>query len=592
MRHPLSRQPRRRTFQSRKGNVKTVPAMSQKAPRPGTKTTMTPKIPKDDFEDLPEILEPNVEKDFYRYSPPRKRPPSLVPGSKPPYGAATPGLYPRPLFHRPPFPPGWRSPSRKELMDYRGIEDDEPPGLGRPGPARTLAPKASDEDGGEAKPFEEPINEPIKELAEDEGDPNALPLENEEEETEPSPNYDSTTESRTYPQFTYDSSPLPAPPLFPFDRNNTLYSLKNHTVMCVFQSRSEDLHVYGSDYKSVTFPYPYCHLAVYCCLKMSEEYGLVPRQGEQSAFYPFPIITGWNPYIESVGVIVGGTPEEDQRFRTLFTDSTAEAERARMNFTENARRWCETNTYHRVYLFWSSPLGNITAQMTDKVTRMWTELSQYNISLGLVSEQRDNHLAAYDAGRLSQFLDPFSFLLLPPSFTDQDFRPTILTYYDGSTINHIAAFLNNATSSRVDSACVLLPACALESQLTKTPGIRIQQSQPSLGPGRGGTLTRKAGHFSFSETCDVVTGCQTADFTYFRWSLCGDTWISYPTPDLLHNFICEVQRRTGISCFGVWDTDWDDFANHCGRGRYPIMTAVFHWPLQSCDECHSNDFAC
>ncbi|XP_064485811.1 uncharacterized protein LOC135398323 isoform X1 [Ornithodoros turicata] len=583
------------------------------------------------FDELPKTLQPNLGKDWYRYSPARTPPPSLVSGSNPSYGAATPGIYVRPMFYLPSKPSDQRLASRRASMAYRNIEDDESPERAVPATARTLAPKAPNKVAGEAKRLEEPFVEEPAEVVEE---LNILPsdatlagghtatwglmiesvgifllaaviafivfylnhLRQDDEDEDTSEAEPASTPSAMDPdyQFPYDSiSPATSvPPLFSFDPNDTLYRLENHTVVCVFQSRSQDLHVYSSDYKSVAFPYPYCHLAVYCCMKMNDGYALVPRQGEQPAFYPYPIITNWNPYIKSVGVIVGGTPEEDQRFRTLFTESTAEAGQARTNFTENARKWCETYNYHRVYLFWSSPVGNITAEVTDKMTRMWTELSQYNISLGLVSDQRDYHLAAYDSGQLSRFLDPFSFLLVPPSFTDQEFQPTVLTYYDGFTINNITGFLSNTTSNKVDTACVLLPSFALESQLSIATATTIEQSQPSSGPGPAGPHTRKAGHLSFYETCDAVSGCLTSNFTYFRWSLCGNTWLSYPAPDLVHNFICEIQRRTGFSCFGVWDTDWDDVADHCGEGRYPMMRAVFHWPLQSCDQCNRSDFAC
>ncbi|XP_064485812.1 chitinase-3-like protein 1 isoform X2 [Ornithodoros turicata] len=493
------------------------------------------------FDELPKTLQPNLGKDWYRYSPARTPPPSLVSGSNPSYGAATPGIYVRPMFYLPSKPSDQRLASRRASMAYRNIEDDESPERAVPATARTLAPKAPNKVAGEAKRLEEPFVEEPAEVVEE---LNILPS-------------DATLAG-------------------------------GHTATWGLMIESVGIFLLAAVIAFIVFYLNH--------LRQDDEdedtSEAEPASGEQPAFYPYPIITNWNPYIKSVGVIVGGTPEEDQRFRTLFTESTAEAGQARTNFTENARKWCETYNYHRVYLFWSSPVGNITAEVTDKMTRMWTELSQYNISLGLVSDQRDYHLAAYDSGQLSRFLDPFSFLLVPPSFTDQEFQPTVLTYYDGFTINNITGFLSNTTSNKVDTACVLLPSFALESQLSIATATTIEQSQPSSGPGPAGPHTRKAGHLSFYETCDAVSGCLTSNFTYFRWSLCGNTWLSYPAPDLVHNFICEIQRRTGFSCFGVWDTDWDDVADHCGEGRYPMMRAVFHWPLQSCDQCNRSDFAC
>ncbi|XP_064485791.1 uncharacterized protein LOC135398303 isoform X1 [Ornithodoros turicata] len=365
----------------------------------------------------------------------------------------------------------------------------------------------------------------------------------------------------------------------------------NRTTMCVFQSRSEGLAVNGRAYSADNFMYEYCDVVIYCCLNVVSGYGIVPRQGQEASFDKFRVTATKSRHVNSVGAAVGGL-EDDALIRRLFEASVDEAQD---HFTKHAVNLAVAKKFQRIYLYWPMSPGFKVDNAADAFNRVHAIMSRANISMGLVVRQGFELHGFYSvAAQLGDSLGHASLLVVPPSYVAGDFRPRVLTYYNGLNIAKMAVPADITVDGAATKVCVLLPGWSLVSHVTNAT-YPIRQTQASVGPGPGGPTTRTGGHWASYETCHAVESCATRDsWLYFMWALCNATWISYPTPDLLLDFICAVQRRTGLTCFGLWDSDADDFADSCEEGVFPLMEAVFEIPLRSCPNktCNSDDFPC
>ncbi|CAG9770896.1 unnamed protein product [Ceutorhynchus assimilis] len=98
---------------------------------------------------------------------------------------------------------------------------------------------------------------------------------------------------------------------------------------------------------------------------------------------------------------------------------------------------------------------------------------------------------------------------------------------------------------------------------------------PTDGPGPAGPLSKVAGFLSYQEICKYYK-----DATYV-WndqqqsphSYKGTTWYGYDDPRSV-GLKAQYARKTGLAGVMVWDLDFDDFNNSCGKGKYPLLTAI------------------
>ncbi|XP_064485776.1 uncharacterized protein LOC135398289 [Ornithodoros turicata] len=100
------------------------------------------------------------------------------------------------------------------------------------------------------------------------------------------------------------------------DHKRLTYKADNHTVLCVFQSRSQHLILNGRQYSASIFPYEYCHIVIYCCLGMDYTVGIFPRQ--DASFYAFQAMARTNRHVRIRGAVIGDGDQDKGYFERLF----------------------------------------------------------------------------------------------------------------------------------------------------------------------------------------------------------------------------------------------------------------------------------
>ncbi|XP_064487165.1 acidic mammalian chitinase-like [Ornithodoros turicata] len=348
----------------------------------------------------------------------------------------------------------------------------------------------------------------------------------------------------------------------------------DYKVVCVYQTRSRHTVAMGREYNIQIFPFQYCDLAVFCCVTLSATYQLIPRKADDSTFYAFHSLATQNPAVRT-SVIIGGLPKDDALLLDVITKADAGAA-----FVRNVKSWTHTYEFHGVHIYWPSlPESTMTDKITSKFNALNAHLSASDINLGVVMEQPTG-TPAFD---LKQLPPNTTVLLLPPTYKADMFGTKPFTYYAGRTISRLQKFALDTPEDIRRHLCVMLPAEALAFRLVETKAQHTSR-ESAAGPGPAGPFTRQKGHWSYYEACLRITNCtRSRGYSYATSAACGATWINYVTPRTVKEFICHFSFRARIGCYGIWDSDWDDYPAVCGQKEFPLLRAVFEGPSHNCD---------
>ena len=101
---------------------------------------------------------------------------------------------------------------------------------------------------------------------------------------------------------------------------------------------------------------------------------------------------------------------------------------------------------------------------------------------------------------------------------------------------------------------------------------------PASGGANAGAITQTSGFLGYNEICLNVknngwTVIQDPTMKMGPYSVKGNQWVGYDDPAMASvkaKYIME--KDLGGAMF--WDLSTDDFDNHCGEGKYPIISAV------------------
>lgn len=101
---------------------------------------------------------------------------------------------------------------------------------------------------------------------------------------------------------------------------------------------------------------------------------------------------------------------------------------------------------------------------------------------------------------------------------------------------------------------------------------------PASGGATSGPITQTPGFLGYNEICQNV---KNNGWTVYKdqsnnmgpYAVLGNQWVGYDDPEMAAvkaKYI--MDNDLGGAMF--WDLSTDDFDNHCGDGKYPIISAV------------------
>lgn len=107
---------------------------------------------------------------------------------------------------------------------------------------------------------------------------------------------------------------------------------------------------------------------------------------------------------------------------------------------------------------------------------------------------------------------------------------------------------------------------------------RMRPPISAKGAAPAGFLTKASGSMGYMEICLKVknAGWIEEDDAEgpFAYSKDKTIWVGYDTPGSAADKANYILER-GLGGAMIWDLPQDDFSNACGRGKYPILRAVF-----------------
>ncbi|XP_064485779.1 uncharacterized protein LOC135398291 isoform X2 [Ornithodoros turicata] len=192
----------------------------------------------------------------------------------------------------------------------------------------------------------------------------------------------------------------------------------------------------------------------------------------------------------------------------------------------------------------------------------------------------------YPLNSIGPLLEEHSFLLL------QAYRETTLAtmFYSKFTIDLIEAYVKGHGGKEYHSMrsriCVML-----------TPGVDRYKMFDARSVDN---ISQDAFNMQFpidkekDESPCQDYSCERKTTPFFEGSLCQvlEHWFFtiHVRRYHVHNFLCEIWRRTKITCFGVSRSETDDVDNDCNSGRYPTLRAVYDWHPGVCvsDVCKNS----
>ncbi|XP_071446319.1 probable chitinase 10 [Hetaerina americana] len=104
-----------------------------------------------------------------------------------------------------------------------------------------------------------------------------------------------------------------------------------------------------------------------------------------------------------------------------------------------------------------------------------------------------------------------------------------------------------------------------------------QPGAPIAGLGKPGFYTQEAGYMAYFEICEKAEEgggwTKRVDEGGSPYMVKGDQWIGYDNQESIANKISYVTNNQ-LGGVMVWSVDLDDFQGLCGKGKYPLLSAV------------------
>lgn len=98
------------------------------------------------------------------------------------------------------------------------------------------------------------------------------------------------------------------------------------------------------------------------------------------------------------------------------------------------------------------------------------------------------------------------------------------------------------------------------------------------GGGRGLKYTNERGIMAYYEVCEYLTqgGWRTVwiDEQKSPYAYGGDQWVGYDNQESLKIKVETMINGYNLAGAFVWSVEMDDFSNHCGQGRYPLLNTI------------------
>lgn len=156
----------------------------------------------------------------------------------------------------------------------------------------------------------------------------------------------------------------------------------------------------------------------------------------------------------------------------------------------------------------------------------------------------------------------------------------VSSYYTSGTIDTFSQLTGTiGDKARWKSLCVAVPADTLTFTVrlaaVASSRRRVLEHEPSIGQGPPGHVTKEPGRQAYFETCNNLVNFTIRKFSYSVAAASGPVWLSYANPDKIAAFVDVLVNRSGVSCVGLWNPEWDDFAGVCGEKPFPLTRAVF-----------------
>ncbi|XP_064485777.1 uncharacterized protein LOC135398290 [Ornithodoros turicata] len=344
-------------------------------------------------------------------------------------------------------------------------------------------------------------------------------------------------------------------------------------VVCMVTPLPDDSrHWYGDN-----FPYEYCTQVIFCCGT------LYKRLQGTNEMERMAVLAREHANVTAVGIIVDDdtTAESHGMVRTMY--GLEEALHDPHDFVNIMKNFTDKYKYDRVYYLYRHP-RNYTHVMAQGLKRLKEELQAHvGITHGMVGLIELQEMDAYPLQSIGSLLEEHSFLLLK-EYTDWRLARM---FYSKFTIDIIEAYVKRHGGKEYHSMrsriCVMLSP---EVERYEVSGVDIYNISQD---------TRSSNYpIEEDESPCQEYSCRTTPTPFFDGSLCEDhrRWLFtiHVGRYHVHNFLCEIWRRTKITCFGVSRTEADDIDNRCRYGRYPTLRAVYDWNPGVCvsDVCKNS----
>ncbi|XP_077537572.1 putative chitinase 10 [Haemaphysalis longicornis] len=201
-------------------------------------------------------------------------------------------------------------------------------------------------------------------------------------------------------------------------------------------------------------------------------------------------------------------------------------------------------------------------------------LESHALTLGVALRQ---DAVGPEFAHLAQELGAASIFLLPPRMTEAQYRSVPYSYFsEGTLVRLWELYHHGFNSSYASSICYMLPAETYSFKVHASRNFTATPQVPAIGPGVKGSATGQPGRMAYFETCRIVTRYQKIAHEYGMVAARHNSWLSFTTPPLLSKFIAVLHNNLSASCLGLWNPQWDDFADICGhKMAYPLLRTVF-----------------
>ncbi|KAK6618323.1 hypothetical protein RUM44_002775 [Polyplax serrata] len=190
--------------------------------------------------------------------------------------------------------------------------------------------------------------------------------------------------------------------------------------------------------------------------------------------------------------------------------------------------------------------------------------------------------AGYDVGSLGQYLDWVSVMtydyhgqwdkktghVAPMYYHDDD------EFYFFNANFSINYWISQGVSTRKLIMGMPLYGQSFQLENPKSNGLNAKAS----GPGQAGEFTKAAGFLSFYEICDKIQNkgwkvVKSPQKIMGPYTYKGNQWVSFDDVDMIKEK-SEYIRKMNLGGAMIWALDLDDFNDRCGKGKYPLLSAI------------------